>query len=292
MLQGPLLFESPSEESHRMGIATHEFEYLRKLVRDHSAIVLDADKAYLAESRLAGIASSNQCRTVSDLIFRLRTEPFHEAHGRVLDAMTNNETWFFRDLGPFLAMERVILPELLKKRSSEKRIRIWSAAASSGQEAYSTAMLLHSKFNLPNWEYVIRGTDISSSILERARTGKYTQMEVNRGLPANLLARYFHKEGSAWYIGSEIKKKVTFELLNLAESWPATPSFDVIFLRNVLIYLDMETRRKILTRVRRVLRPDGFLFLGCAESMLNVDESFERIQFESSAYYRLKGQGK
>ncbi|KAA6464818.1 protein-glutamate O-methyltransferase CheR [Acidobacteria bacterium AB60] len=275
-----------------MGIATHEFEYLRKLVRDHSAIVLDADKAYLAESRLAGIATSNQCRTVSDLIFRLRTEPFHEAHGRVLDAMTNNETWFFRDLGPFLALERVIIPELLKKRAAEKRMRFWSAAASSGQEAYSVAMLLHSKFNLPGWDYVIRGTDISASILERARIGKYTQMEVNRGLPAALLARYFHREGCSWFISAEIKKKVAFESLNLAESWPTTGSFDVIFLRNVLIYLDMDTRRKILARVRQVLRPDGYLFLGCAESMLNLDDSFERIQFESSAYYRLKGQGR
>ncbi len=274
-----------------MGIAIQQFEYLRKLVRDHSAIVIDPDKEYLAESRLASIASETQCSSVNDLLHRLRAEPFHATHGKVLDAMTNNETWFFRDLGPFGALEREIVPKLMKKREGEKRLRFWSAASSSGQEAYSIAMMLHSRFNLPEWKYSIHGTDISNSIVERARAGKYTQMEVNRGLPATLLARYFQREGLSWLISSEIKNMVTLSTLNLAQSWPSMPTFDVIFLRNVLIYLELSTRREILARIRKVLRPDGVLFLGCAESTINLDDSFERVPFESNAYYRLKGQG-
>lgn len=275
-----------------MGIATPQFEYLRKLVRDHAAIVIDPDKVYLAESRLANIAVETRCSSVNDLLHRLRAEPFHEMHGKVLDAMTNNETWFFRDLGPFQALEGVIVPELLCRRVTEKRLRFWSAAASSGQEAYSIAMMLHSRFDLPAWEYSIRATDISNAILDRAKAGRYSQMEVNRGLPAAMLARYFHREGLSWCVSTEIKRMVDFGQLNLAQSWPSMPAFDVIFLRNVLIYLELDTRRQILARIRKVLRPDGFLFLGCAESTLNLDDSFERIQCENNAYYRLKGKVK
>ena len=275
-----------------MGIALQQFEYLRKLVRDHSAIVIDHDKEYLAESRLASIAVETRCSSVDDLLLRLRTQPFHEMHGKVLDAMTNNETWFFRDLGPFQALEQELLPQLLTRRVERRKIRFWSAAASSGQEPFSIAMLLNSRFNLPNWRYEIHATDFSSAILERARAGKYSQMDVNRGLPAAMLARYFHQQGLHWFIDNEIKRMVTFEMLNLAQRWPAIGTFDVIFLRNVLIYFDLDTRRKILAKVRQVLEPDGFLILGCAESMLNLDTSFERLTFGRTNYYRLKGPAK
>lgn len=272
-----------------MGIAVQHFEYLRKLVRDHSAIVIDHDKEYLAESRLAPIAMETACSSVDDLLLRLRTEPFHAMHGRVLDAMTNNETWFFRDLGPFQALEKQILPELLERRANERKLRFWSAAASSGQEPYSMAMLLNSRFALPAWTFEIHATDISSAILERARLGKYSQMEINRGLSALHLARYFHQQGLHWFIDGAIKKMVSFEPLNLAYPWPPIGTFDVVFLRNVLIYFDLDTRRQILAKVRKVLRPDGFLFLGCAESLLNVDDTFERLMFGSTPYYRPKG---
>lgn len=274
-----------------MGIAVQHFEYLRKLVRDHSAIVIDRDKEYLAESRLAPIVLETQCSSVDDLLVRLRAQPFHEMRGRVLDAMTNNETWFFRDLGPFQALEKQILPELLEKRAQRRKLRFWSAASSSGQEPYSIAMLLHNKFNLAKWVYDIHATDISNAIIERARAGKYNQMEVNRGLPAALLARYFQQQGLSWYLSADIKRMVDFSILNLSQSWPPMEKFDVVFMRNVLIYFDLDTRRKILARVRQVLQPDGVLFLGCAESTLNVDVSFERVTFGTSHYYRLKGQG-
>lgn len=274
-----------------MGIAVQQFDYLRKLVKDHSAIVIDQDKEYLAESRLAPIALETACSSVDDLLIRLRTEPFQEVHGKVLEAMTNNETWFFRDLGPFQALEKRIIPELLKRRSVERRIRFWSAAASSGQEPYSIAMLLNSQFALPGWAYDIHATDISSAILERARLGRYSQMEVNRGLPAVLLARYFHQHGLHWDLDAAIKRMVTFATLNLAQNWPELESYDVIFLRNVLIYFDLDTRRQILARARKALNPDGFLILGCAESLLNLRTSFERFAFGGTTYYRPKGKG-
>ncbi|MFP5277574.1 MAG: CheR family methyltransferase [Acidobacteriota bacterium] len=272
-----------------MGIALQQFEYLRKLVRDHSAIVIDHDKQYLAESRLASIAVETACSSVDDLLVRLRSEPFQAMHGKVLEAMTNNETWFFRDLGPFQALEKQIIPQLLERRARQRKLRFWSAAASSGQEPYSIAMLLHSHFALPSWTYEIHATDISSAILERARLGRYSQMEINRGLPAALLARYFHQHGLHWLIDAGIKQAVTFQLLNLSQPWPAMEAYDVIFLRNVLIYFDLETRRKILAKIRRVLQPDGFLILGCAESMLSLDASYERLTFGTTTYYRPKG---
>lgn len=274
-----------------MGIAVQHFEYLRKLVRDHSAIVIDQDKDYLAESRLAPIVLETQCSSVDDLLLRLRAQPFQEMHGKVLEAMTNNETWFFRDLGPFQALEHKILPELLAKREPKRKLRFWSAASSSGQEPYSIAMLLHNKFNRPTWTYDIQATDISSAILERARAGKYSQMEINRGLPAALLARYFQQQGLSWYLNSDITRMVNFSILNLSQRWPAMEKFDVIFLRNVLIYFDLDTRRQILMKMRQVLQPDGFLFLGCAESTLNLDVTFERVTFGTTNFYRMKGQG-
>lgn len=271
-----------------MGIGSVEFDYLRKLVRDHSAIIIDPGKEYLAECRLATVVREERCDSVQDLLRRLRVEPFNGIHRKVLDAMTNNETWFFRDLYPFQVLEQAVIPELLNARAAERRIRVWSAASSSGQEAYSIAMMLKEKFNLPGWEFSIRASDISSAILDRARKGRYTQMEVNRGLPATLMAKYFRREGMDWQLCDEIRKMVTFELHNLSHGWSDMPRFDVIFLRNVLIYFEVDIRKQILARVRQVIRPDGYLFLGGAETTLNLDSGFDRVQYDKYAYYRLK----
>jgi chemotaxis protein methyltransferase CheR len=182
-----------------------------------------------------------------------------------------------------------VFPDLLKRREAERKLSIWSAACSSGQEPYSIAMLLRENFNLPGWTFSILGTDFCNSILERARTGLYRQMEVNRGLPAKLLARYFVQQGLHWQLRPEILAAVTFRPLNLAEPWPSTiPPADIIFLRNVMIYFDVETRKAILGRVRRLLRPDGYLFLGCAETTLNLDDGFQRVQTEKFVCYKLK----
>ncbi len=272
-----------------MTLATVEFDYLRALVKDHTAIVLDAGKEYLAETRLAPLLGEHNCRSVQELLSLLRRQSFNGLHRKVLDAMTNNETWFFRDVNCFGALTGSILPEMMKRRAAERKLAIWSAASSSGQEPYSIAMALREEFNLPGWSFSILGTDFCTAILERARTGLYRQMEVNRGLPAKLLTRYFKQQGLHWQLKPEILSMVRLQFLNLAEPWNGTiPPADIIFLRNVLIYFEVETRKAILARVRRVLRPDGFLFLGCAETTLNLDAGFETVQAGNYICYKLK----
>src|SRR6202012_3185504 len=204
---------------------------------------------------------------------------FSGLHRKVLDAMANNETWFFRDCNCFAALTEFVLPELMKRRSQERKVSIWSAACSSGQEPYSIAMALREQFLLPGWTFPIVATDFCTTILERARQGVYRQMEVNRGLPARLLTRYFTQQGLHWQLKQEILSMVTLQCLNIAEPWEKTMApVELLLLRNVLIYFDVPTRKEILARVRQVLRPDGFLFLGCAETTLNLDKGFEPVR--------------
>ncbi len=270
-----------------MGISTMDFDYLRKLMRDHTSIVLDSGKEYIAESRLAYLVSEEGFESVCELIHQLRANSFSTLHRRVVNAMTNNETWFFRDLVPFQALKTVIVPSLLAARAAERTLRIWSAACSSGQEPYSTVMMLRQDFpELRSWNIRVLATDICTSVLERAQKGHYSQLEINRGLPVNLLTRYFHREGLDWVISDEIREAVEFCQLNLAEPWPMLPAPDILFLRNVLIYFDVETKKVILGRARRQLRSDGYMLMGGAETTLNLDDSFERVQYESTAYYR------
>ena len=272
-----------------MSLATADFDYLRTLVKSHTAIVLDAGKEYLAETRLAPLLGEQNCTSVQELLTLLRRQNFNGLHRKVLDAMTNNETWFFRDANCFAALTGTVLPQMMKLRASERRLAIWSAASSSGQEPYSIAMALCEQFNLPGWTYRIHATDYSNAILERARSGIYRQMEVNRGLPAKLLTRYFENHGLQWQLKPEIRSMVHFQFLNLAEAWnDSVPPVDIVFLRNVLIYFDVETRKTILARVRRVLRSDGYLFLGCAETTLNLDANFKVVQLGNYVCYQLK----
>ena len=272
-----------------MSLAAVDFDYLRALVKDHTAIVLDAGKEYLAETRLAPLLGEHDCSSVQELLTRLRRQSFNGLHRKVLDAMTNNETWFFRDVNCFAALTGTILPEMMKRRAAERRLAIWSAASSSGQEPYSIAMALREQFKLPGWSFSILGTDYCTAILERARGGLYRQMEVNRGLPAKLLTRYFRQQGLHWQLQPEILSMVKLQFLNLAEPWgDAIPAADIVFLRNVLIYFDVETRKAILAQVRRVLRPDGYLFLGCAETTLNLDAGFQTEQAGTYICYKLK----
>lgn len=270
-----------------MEVAHSDFDYLRNLVRQHTAIVIDADKEYLAEARLSSVAFQEGISSVAELIGHLRSQSFNGLHRKVLDAMTNNETWFFRDIAPFEALRQTVIPELLTRRSECRQLSFWSAASSSGQEAYTIAMLLKEDFNLAGWSSSILGTDISSAILERAKAGRYSQLEVNRGLPAKYLPKYFSRVEQDWQVVDELKRMANFRQMNLAEPWPALPAFDVVFLRNVLIYFDLNEKREILRKVRNVLRPDGYLFLGGAETTLNLDDSFERLTWERTCYYRL-----
>jgi chemotaxis protein methyltransferase CheR len=249
--------------------------------------VLDEGKEYLVETRLTPLAYVEGFASIEDMLRRL-SEDGNGLRRKVLDAMTNNETWFFRDFQPFEALRKEIVPALLNARSATRLLRFWSAACSSGQEPYSLALLWREHFALRNWGIKILATDISSAILERARSGRYSQMEVNRGMPANLLTKYFRRGGLDWEIDGELRNDIEFRPFNLAEPWPEMPKADVIFLRNVMIYFDLETRKRILARVRAQLQPDGFMFLGCAETTLNLDAGFERIAFGNTAYYRMK----
>jgi len=203
--------------------------------------------------------------------------------------MTNNETWFFRDLQPFQALRTVVLPALIASRAVERRLNIWYAACSRGQEPYSIAMLLRENFpGRRNWNVRLMATDISTSVLERAQRGHYSQLEINRGLPAPPLARYFSREGMDWVISDELRRSVEFRSFNLAEPWREFPASDIVFLRNVLIYFDVETKKTILAQMRRALRADGCLFMGGAETTLNLDDRSERMPYETTDYYRLR----
>ncbi len=268
-----------------------EFRFISELVRDRSAIVLEPGKEYLAEARLMPLARREGLSRVGDLVTRLKREKDGPLHRRVVEAMTTNETSFFRDQAPFAALREVVLPALIEKRRQRRRLRIWSAAASTGQEAYSIAMVLAESFarELAGWDVRIIGTDLNAEVLERAREGSYSQLEVNRGLPAAMLVKYFERAGMSWRIGSALRERVEFRELNLAERWPASLElFDVIFMRNVLIYFDIPTKRTILGQVRRTLAPDGVLFLGAAETTLQLDDHFERIKVERAGCYGVR----
>jgi chemotaxis protein methyltransferase CheR len=273
-----------------MGLSSVDFNYLRTLVRTHTAIVIDDGKEYLAEARLSNLVRNEGFSSVPELLQLLRGKTFSPLHRRVLDAMTNNETWFFRDLAPFEALRRKVIPEIILTRGLSRRLHIWSAACSSGQEAYSTLILLHENFpEFINWDVRVLATDYSQAMLERVKAGRYSQFEVNRGLPASALAKHFVQHGLEWEISPELKNMVDCQLLNLAEPWPELPEPDIVLLRNVLIYFDVETKADILARVHRRMRRDGYLFLGGAETTLGLTDSFERIPFETTAYYRPNG---
>ncbi len=272
-----------------MTLAAAEFDYVRKLVHDQSAIVLEASKGYLVESRLTPLVRKAGCGSLSELVARLRTSKDKGLHREVVEAMTTNETSFFRDRHPFDALRDLVLPELITARAAEKRISIWSAASSTGQEAYSIAMLLKEDFpQLASWNLRILGTDLNEEVLAKARAGRYGQIEMNRGLAAPLLLKYFSRDGLNWMISGDLRRMVEFQQMNLATPWPVMPRIDVVFLRNVLIYFDAETKKRILANVRGILRPGGRLFLGGAETTINLDDAYERVQHDKATIYRLR----
>jgi chemotaxis protein methyltransferase CheR len=279
--------ERPSTTSTQ--ISDQDFEFVRTLVRQRSAISLEANKAYLAEARLSSLAKREKIPSLKVLVEQLRREAYGPLHRKVVEAMTTNETSFFRDMHPFEALRKVILPELIQRRGAEKTLRIWCAACSSGQEPYTIALLMREHLpELRTWKVQILATDLSTEILDRARQGRFSQLEVNRGLPASALVRHFTKVGLDWQASEDLKGLIEFRQMNLAESWPSLPPMDVVFLRNVLIYFDVAVKKDILTRTRRVLRPDGTLFLGAAETTTNLDDLWERVLVDKASCYRVR----
>jgi chemotaxis protein methyltransferase CheR len=266
-----------------------DFDFVRRLVYQRSAIVLEPGKEYLVESRLAPIVRQTGLTSISELVTKLRAPGSTALERDVIEAMTTNETSFFRDLWPFEVLKSDVLPDLIAKRQTSRTLTIWCAASSTGQEPYSIAMLIREHFpQLAGWTVKIIATDLSVDVLDRAKAGRYSQLEVGRGMPAALLVKYFERAGLDWQLKSDIRRGVEFRQMNLADPWPALPPADLVMVRNVLIYFDTETKKAILGRVRGVLKGDGYLFLGAAETTLNLDEGFERLQFQRTGCYRLR----
>jgi chemotaxis protein methyltransferase CheR len=272
-----------------MAISKADFEFVRDLIRKQAAIVLSEGKESLVESRLFSLIHQGHSPSIEALIQELRSHPYSDLHRKVVDAMTTNETLFFRDVAPFDALRDVILPEFISSRASDKRINIWSAASSTGQEAYSISMIIRERLaGMPGWDFRLLGTDISANALEKARKGRYSQLEVNRGLPAPMLLKHFTRVGMEWEISETIRKMVDFKEMNLASNWPVLPQMDIVFMRNVLIYFEVQTKKEILAKVRKAMRPDGVLFLGGVETTLNIDPEFERVVSGRASFYRIR----
>lgn len=270
-----------------MTLSPTDFAFVAALVKREAAIVLGPGKEYLVEARLIPVARRLGATDVADFLAGIQRRPDPVGQRQIVDALTTNETSWFRDREPFTAFTEQVLPGLIQARAATRRLRIWSAACSSGQEAYSLAMLLQE--HLPaGWNYEIFGSDISSEMVERAERAEFSQVEVNRGLPAHQLVHYFERVGAHWRLAPNLRRYVTFQRMNLTAPLPALPPFDVIFLRNVLIYFDVETKRSVLRNVGRLLRPDGWLFLGAAETTIGVDDNYERVVAGRTSAYRLR----
>lgn len=272
-----------------MPIKDRDFQYIRTLMLSRTGVVLTEDKKYLVESRLAFLVKEAGVSSLEKLLVKLQRDSFSTLHQQVIEAMMTTETLFFRDVEPFEALRDFLLPELIEKRQSQRHLNIWSAACSSGQEPYSIAMLIREKFpQLASWKICLIASDISNKMLDLARAGCYNQHQISRGLPVELLKKYFQPLGTEWQIDAQIRHMVEFHQFNILETWCLLPPMDIIFLRNVLIYFDIITKKKILAKVKNLLRPDGYLFLGGGETTINLDDSFESVKLNKAIGYRLR----
>jgi chemotaxis protein methyltransferase CheR len=252
-----------------------DYEYLRKTLKEQSGLDLSADKQYLIESRLLPLARKSGLAGISELVQKIKVGSAAFT-SQVVEAMTTNETFFFRDKVPFDHFREPILPEILKARANRKSIRIWCAAGSTGQEPYSLAMCLkETGAMLSGWRVEILATDLSQEVLEKSKAGIYSQFEVQRGLPIQMLVKYFRQIGELWQLNPEIRAMVQHRQLNLLHDVSQLGVFDVIFCRNVLIYFDQDTKVNIFGRLARAIEPDGFLVLGAAETVVGLTDLFK-----------------
>jgi chemotaxis protein methyltransferase CheR len=256
----------------------NDFEYLAALLKERSGLIITPDKVYLLDARLMPIARKRNIATLEQLVGEIRNTKAEPLINAVVDAMTTNETSFFRDRHPFEALKKEILPALIQRRAAQKQLRIWSAACSTGQEAYSLAMMLRDDFPmLASWRIEIVGTDISPSVVSRAKDGIYSTFEVQRGLPIQLLVKHFEQTGEQWRIKPELKRTVDFRLFNLLGDLAPLGQFDIVFCRNVLIYFDLPTKTRVLNNMHARLAKDGALVLGGAESVFGICNKFTDI---------------
>ncbi len=262
-----------------------DYEFLRKLLKERSGLVLSGEKQYLVESRLLPVARKAALPTLAELVQKLKGPNAESLVAEVVEAMTTNETFFFRDKIPFEHFRDGIMPALLAARAAQRRLRIWCAAASTGQEPYSLAMSLKEMGrSLAGWHIEIVATDLASEVLEKAKAGIYSQFEVQRGLPIQLLIKYFRQIGDTWQVTPEIRAMVQFRPLNLLADFAHVGRFDVVFCRNVLIYFDQQTKIGVLERLARVVEPDGFLALGAAETVIGLTDHFKPLTDRRGIY--------
>jgi chemotaxis protein methyltransferase CheR len=265
-------------------IQSENYRFLQQQVYSQTGIVLDGEKHYLFESRLTPIVKQLGLGSINDLCALLQATRETEIDRQVVEAMTTNETYFFRDPAHYEAIKTVLLPRLKEERRDTRKLRFWSAAASTGQEAYSLAMLLL-EHGLSDWNIQILGTDFSTQVVQRARSGKYQQIEVNRGLPAALVVKHFRRVGVDWQLSERVRGMVRFETIDLRDSMRALGPFDLVFCRNVMIYFDAETKRNMLRELHGTLFRGGWLLLGGAETAFGVEEWFERTTVGNAIVY-------
>jgi chemotaxis protein methyltransferase CheR len=251
-----------------------DYDYLRKLLKERSGLMLSDDKQYLIESRLLPLVRKMGLKDIGDLVVEIKKGSNRHAL-EVIEAMTTNETFFFRDKVPFDHFKQTVLPDLIKARGARRSLRIWCAASSTGQEPYSLAMIIKDmEAQLAGWRIDIIATDISLEVLEKSKAGIYSQFEVQRGLPIQMLVKHFKQHGEMWQLNPDVRAMVQYRPFNLLQDFGQLGKFDVIFCRNVLIYFDQETKTSIFNRLAKVTEPDGYLFLGAAETVVGLTDVY------------------
>ena len=269
-------------------MTAQDFDVICRLLREQSGISLEAGKEYLVETRLAPVLYDLKLASIGELIGQLRSHNGLELSRQIVESLVTCETSFFRDTIPFEELQQSVIPDLINRRRAQRRLNIWCAASSTGQEPYSLALLFRERFpELAGWTLTLLASDISRPLLLRARAGLYNQVEAARGLPVPLRAKYFEQQGTDWQLGQTICRMVDFREINLASMWPALPQMDLILVRNVMIYFEVETKKSILAKLARLLTPDGYLLLGGSETTFNLSDAFRRVSSLRSGFYQV-----
>ena len=264
---------------------SEDFDFLSDLLKKRSGLIISADKLYLLESRLVPLARKRGMNGLDDLVKAIRFAPEEQLLVDVTEAMTTNESSFFRDIKPFDNFRKMVLPDLIEKRAHKRSIRIWCAAASTGQEPYSLAMCLREEAEkLSGWRVEIVATDLSEEVLDKASVGLYSQFEVQRGMPIQLLIKYFSQVNDLWQIDSSIRSMVKYQPLNLLGNFSQLGAFDIVFCRNVLIYFEQQTKGEVLDKIANLMPSDGYLFLGGAETVLGICDAFKPVDNYRGVY--------
>ncbi|MEL6106420.1 MAG: protein-glutamate O-methyltransferase CheR [Planctomycetota bacterium] len=270
-----------------MSLPESDVDFLRGLVAEQTGNVISPRQAYLLEQRLTPVAETAGVRDVQQLVQRLRSRRDSQLSGEVAEAVTVNETSFFRDRHVFECLGSTLLPEIIARNQHSKKIKIWSAACSSGQEPYSIAIVIREMFpHLTDWSIRIFATDISNEMLNKTRRGVFSEMEVNRGLPAELLTRYFTRFGPDYRVRDHLQSMVEVTRINLTKPWTRLEVFDIVFMRNVLIYFDQRVKSDILSRTHRTIANDGYMFIGSAETTIGLGVPFMREEINGTVCYR------